>query len=121
MAKDNVKKEIIVQMVAGKWEEALPRSIYSPLNSWFKRHNKEKVIVRIVIYDTEADLRFACHFKCNPGGKVDKIFLPFNSKPSPINVLSIPSELYKYPVYCLPDDTLVRAAKKKARTKKLKE
>lgn len=118
MANDN-KREIISQMGAGLWEEALPKSIWSPLDAWFKRH-KGAVVVRIVIFDIEANFKFACHFRCaSGGGAVSRVYLPMeNAKPA--TALGVPAELYDLPIYCLPDDTLARASIKKGKSKSKK-
>lgn len=118
--KDGSIKDIINKMIAGQWEEVLPRTLYGPLNSWFKKHKDQTLIIRIVIWDPILKFRFACHFVCDYLGDVQRVFLPTENSDAS-KALGLPGEVYDCPVYCLPNDTFKKALQKKKKSKKLEE
>lgn len=116
---DPLVSKVLDQMVRGDWKGALPKPIFKNVNSWFERHLDEDVIIRIVFWDSVKNCRFACHLLCNPGGKTKRIFMPakkYYDIPSEF-LLSVPEELYNLPLFCLPNDTIEKAVKKKKRSK----
>lgn len=116
---DPLVSKVLDQMANGNWKDALPQPLFKNINSWFSRHSDEDVVIRIVFWDAIKNCRHACYLVCGPDGRTTKeIVMPARQhydNPSPA-LLSVPDHLYNLPIFCLPNDTIKKALRKKKRS-----
>ena len=116
---DPLVSKVLDQMAHGNWKDALPQPIYRSINSWFVRHGEEDVVIRIIFWDRLKNCRHACHLLCEPGTrKTKEVFMPDRKYYDNCDeaLLSVPPKLYNLPLFCLPNDTIEKAVRKKRRS-----